>query len=218
MKAFQKPLTKGEEKEYLARWRAGDDSARDVLIERNMRLVVHVGKKYAGEGREMDDLISIGTIGLIKAVNTFDPDKNSKLATYAAKCIDNEILMSIRLEKKFSKDVSLYDPIGTDKEGNSINLVDVVEAEEVDVVEQLQKRRDIQRMCDAYAKCLTEKEQLVIRLRYGMFEEKEYTQREIADRLGISRSYVSRIEKAALNKMKQYMEEECVVSVSEHCL
>lgn len=208
MKAFQKPLTAGEERDYLARWREGDLSARDVLIERNMRLVVHVGKKYAGEGRDMDDLISIGTIGLVKAVNTFDPDKNSKLATYAAKCIDNEILMSIRLEKKFSKDVSLYDPIGTDKEGNSINLVDVVEAEEVDVVEQLQQKQDIRRMYEAYTTCLTEKEQLVVRMRYGIWEGKEYTQREIADHLGISRSYVSRIEKAALHKMRQYMEAE----------
>lgn len=212
MKAFQKPLTAGEERDYLARWQQGDLSARDVLIERNMRLVVHVGKKYAGEGRDMDDLISIGTIGLVKAVNTFDPDKNSKLATYAAKCIDNEILMSIRLEKKFSKDVSLYDPIGTDKEGNSINLVDVVEAEEVDVVEQLQQKQDIRRMYEAYTACLTEKEQLVVRLRYGIWEGKEYTQREIADHLGISRSYVSRIEKAALHKMRQYMEAEAITS------
>ena len=205
MKAFQKPLTAGEEKEYLERWRKGDSAARDVLIERNMRLVAHVAKKYAGEGREIDDLISIGTIGLIKAVNTFDPEKNSKLATYAAKCIDNEILMSIRLEKKFSKDVSLYDPIGTDKEGNSINLVDVVEAEEEDVVERLQTIQDIQRMYEVYENCLNGKEKLVIRMRYGICGCQECTQKEIAGTLGISRSYVSRIEKAALLKMRAAM-------------
>lgn len=170
-----------------------------------MRLVAHVAKKYAGEGREMDDLISIGTIGLIKAINTFDPEKNSRLATYAAKCIDNEILMSIRLEKKYSKDVSLYDPIGTDKEGNSINLVDVVEAEEDDVAERLQMVQDIRRMYEVYENCLTDKEKLVVRLRYGIFGCRECTQKEIAASLGISRSYVSRIEKAALLKMRAAM-------------
>lgn len=205
MKAFQKPLTTGEEKEHLARWKDGDLTARDALIERNMRLVAHVAKKYAGEGREMDDLISIGTIGLIKAINTFDPEKNSRLATYAAKCIDNEILMSIRLEKKYSKDVSLYDPIGTDKEGNSINLVDVVEAEEDDVAERLQMVQDIRRMYEVYENCLTDKEKLVVRLRYGIFGCRECTQKEIAASLGISRSYVSRIEKAALLKMRAAM-------------
>ena len=209
MKAFQKPLTTGEEREYLEKWQAGDPAARDVLIERNLRLVAHVGKKYAGEGRDMDDLISIGTIGLIKAVDTFDPNKNNKLATYAAKCIDNEILMSIRLEKKYSKDVSLYDPVGTDKEGNSINLVDVVEAEEQDVVGQLQLMQEIQCMHQAYGSCLSDKEKLVVRLRYGLFGGRECTQREIAELLGISRSYVSRIEKAALLKMREVMWSSC---------
>ena len=155
---------------------------------------------------DLDDLISIGTIGLIKAVNTFDPDKNSKLATYAAKCIDNEILMSLRLEKKYGKEVSLYDPIGTDKEGNMISLVDVVEAEDKEVVEQVQLTQEIREMYEAYEQCLKEKEKLVIRLRYGLFGNKEFTQREIAGQLGISRSYVSRIEKAALLKMRAAME------------
>ncbi|MCI8567416.1 MAG: RNA polymerase sporulation sigma factor SigK [Lachnospiraceae bacterium] len=206
MKAFQKPLTAGEEKEYLQRWRTGEAKAKDVLIERNMRLVAHVSKKYNGDGRDLDDLISIGTIGLIKAVNTFDPDKNSKLATYAAKCIDNEILMSLRLEKKYGKEVSLYDPIGTDKEGNMISLVDVVETGEREVVEQVQLSQEIREMYEAYEHCLKDKEKLVIRLRYGLFGNREYTQREIAKQLGISRSYVSRIEKAALLKMRAGME------------
>ncbi|MCI8401651.1 MAG: RNA polymerase sporulation sigma factor SigK [Lachnospiraceae bacterium] len=206
MKAFQKPLTPEEEREYLGKWKTGDQEARDILIERNMRLVAHISKKYAGEGRDPDDLISIGTIGLIKAVNTFDPGKNSKLATYAAKCIDNEILMSLRLEKKFGKDVSLYDPIGTDKEGNMISLVDVVETDEREVVEQVQLTQEIREMYDAYEQCLKEKEKTVIRLRYGLFGHREYTQREIARQLGISRSYVSRIEKAALLKMRAVME------------
>ena len=196
----------GEEKEYLKRWKTGEAEARDVLIERNMRLVAHVSKKYNGDGRDLDDLISIGTIGLIKAVNTFDPDKNSKLATYAAKCIDNEILMSLRLEKKYGKEVSLYDPIGTDKEGNMISLVDVVETGEREVVEQVQLSQEIQEMYAAYEACLKDKEKLVIRLRYGLFGNREYTQREIAKQLGISRSYVSRIEKAALLKMRAGME------------
>lgn len=206
MKAFQKPLTTGEEKEYLQRWKNGDADAKDILIERNMRLVAHISKKYNGEGRDLDDLISIGTIGLIKAVNTFDPDKNSKLATYAAKCIDNEILMSLRLEKKYGKEVSLYDPIGADKEGNMISLVDVVEADDREVIEQVQLTQEIREMYEAYEQCLKEKEKLVIRLRYGLFGNKEFTQREIAGQLGISRSYVSRIEKAALLKMRAAME------------
>ena len=206
MKAFQKPLTAGEEKEYLKRWKAGEAEAKEVRIERNMRLVAHISKKYNGDGRDSDDLISIGTIGLIKAVNTFDPDKNSKLATYAAKCIDNEILMSLRLEKKYGKEVSLYDPIGTDKEGNMISLVDVVETGDREVVEQVQLSQEIREMYEAYEQCLKDKEKLVIRLRYGLFGNKEYTQREIAKQLGISRSYVSRIEKAALLKMRAAME------------
>lgn len=206
MKAFEKPLTAAQEKEYLEKWKAGDTDAKDVLIERNMRLVAHIGKKYNAEGRDMDDLISIGTIGLIKAVNTFDTEKNSKLATYAAKCIENEILMSLRLEKKYGREVSLYDPIGTDKEGNVISLVDVVEAQSREIAEQVQLTQEIEQMYRAYEECLKEKEKMVIRMRYGLFGNAEYTQREIANRLGISRSYVSRIEKAALLKMRAVME------------
>ncbi len=206
MKAFPKPLTAAEERECLEKWKAGDLAARDVLIERNMRLVAHISKKYNGDGRDLDDLISIGTIGLIKAVRTFDPGKNSKLATYAAKCIENEILMSLRLEKKYGRDVSLYDPIGTDKEGNMISLVDVVETDEKAVSDQVELGQEIERMYEAYERCLKEKEKKVIRMRYGLFGNREYTQREIAGQMHISRSYVSRIEKAALLKMRAMME------------
>ncbi len=206
MKAFPKPLTAAEERECLEKWKAGDLAARDALIERNMRLVAHISKKYNGDGRDLDDLISIGTIGLIKAVRTFDPEKNSKLATYAAKCIENEILMSLRLEKKYGREVSLYDPIGTDKEGNMISLVDVVEAEGREVVEEVELGQEIEQMYWAYEQCLKDKEKKVIRMRYGLFGSREYTQREIAGQMNISRSYVSRIEKAALLKMREMME------------
>ena len=206
MKAFPKPLTVTEERECLEKWKAGDLAARDVLIERNMRLVAHISKKYNGDGRDLDDLISIGTIGLIKAVRTFDPEKNSKLATYAAKCIENEILMSLRLEKKYGREVSLYDPIGTDKEGNMISLVDVVEADGREVVEEVALGQEIEQMYRAYEQCLRDKEKKVIRMRYGLFGSREYTQREMAGQMHISRSYVSRIEKAALLKMRAMME------------
>ena len=206
MKAFPKPLTATEERECLEKWKAGDLAARDVLIERNMRLVAHISKKYNGDGRDLDDLISIGTIGLIKAVRTFDPEKNSKLATYAAKCIENEILMSLRLEKKYGREVSLYDPIGTDKEGNMISLVDVVEADGREVVEEVALGQEIEQMYRAYEQCLRDKEKKVIRMRYGLFGSREYTQREIAGQMHISRSYVSRIENAALLKMRAMME------------
>jgi len=205
MKAFPKPMTAAQEKECLENWKKGDPAARDALIERNMRLVAHISKKYSGEGRDMDDLISIGTIGLIKAVNTFDPEKKSKLGTYAAKCIENEVLMSLRMEKKYKKEVSLYDPIGTDKEGNMISLVDVMEAEGREIAEQVQIGEQTRQMYTAYEICLNEKEKLVIRMRYGLFGHTEHTQREIAALLHISRSYVSRIEKAALLKMRAYM-------------
>ena len=206
MKAFPKPLTATEERECLEKWKAGDLAARDVLIERNMRLVAHLSKKYNADRRDLDDLISIGTIGLIKAVRTFDPEKNSKLATYAAKCIENEILMSLRLEKKYGREVSLYDPIGTDKEGNMISLVDVVEADGREVVEEVALGQEIEQMYRAYEQCLRDKEKKVIRMRYGLFGSREYTQREIAGQMHISRSYVSRIEKAALLKMRAMME------------
>lgn len=206
MKTFKKPLSTAKEREYLELLKAGDQTARDILIEHNMRLVAHIIKKYAFTDKEMDDLLSIGTLGLIKAVNTFNPDRGNKLSSYAAKCIDNEILMLLRSEKKRSREVSLYEPIGTDKEGNEINLMDVIEMEEREISEMVAMKEDLKRLYEAYDTCLSDKEKKVIQYRYGLFGNDEYTQREIAKALGISRSYVSRIEKGALAKMRRYMQ------------
>ena len=203
MKTFQKPLTAQEEKEYLDRFQAGDQNARDILIERNMRLVAHVVKKYQGLDEDLDDLISVGTIGLIKAVSTFDTSKSVRLSTYAARCIDNELLMLLRQRKKKSREVSLYDPIGTDKEGNEISLLDIIETIPFDVVEHYTNNEDIVLLSRFLNNSLTDKEYEVIKLRYGLFGEEELTQREIAKRLNISRSYVSRIEKNAILKLRQ---------------
>ena len=203
MKTFQKPLTAQEEKEYLDRFQAGDQKARDILIERNMRLVAHVVKKYQGLDEDLDDLISVGTIGLIKAVSTFDASKSVRLSTYAARCIDNELLMLLRQRKKKSREVSLYDPIGTDKEGNEISLLDIIETIPFDVVEHYTTNEDILLLSRFLNSSLTDKEYKVIKLRYGLFGEEELTQREIAKRLNISRSYVSRIEKNAILKLRQ---------------
>ena len=203
MKTFQKPLTAQEEKEYLDRFQAGDQNARDILIERNMRLVAHVVKKYQGLDEDLDDLISVGTIGLIKAVSTFDTSKSVRLSTYAARCIDNELLMLLRQRKKKSREVSLYDPIGTDKEGNEISLLDIIETIPFDVVEHYTTNEDIVLLSRFLNSSLTDKEYEVIKLRYGLFGEEELTQREIAKRLNISRSYVSRIEKNAILKLRQ---------------
>ena len=204
MKTFPKPLTAEEERLYLKRYEEGDQEARKVLIERNLRLVAHVAKKYQGSDEDSDDLISIGTIGLIKAVATFDNSKNNRLATYAARCIDNELLMMLRMRKKTSREVSLYEPIGMDKEGNEINLLDIIEGENVDVPEIMDLEADTRRLYQILHKVLSEREQEVLRLRYGLFGEEEKTQREIAQRLNISRSYVSRIEKTALKKLKEF--------------
>lgn len=204
MKTFPKPLTAEEERMYLKKYEEGDQEARRVLIERNLRLVAHVAKKYQSSDEDSDDLISIGTIGLIKAVTTFDNSKNNRLATYAARCIDNELLMMLRMRKKISKEVSLYEPIGMDKEGNEINLLDIIEGENVDIPEIMDLEADTRRLYQILQKALTDREQEVLRLRYGLFGVEEKTQREIAEKLGISRSYVSRIEKTALKKLKEF--------------
>ncbi len=203
MKTFPKPLSVQEEREYLKRYKEGDLEAREVLINRNLRLVAHVIKKYQQTGYDMDDLLSVGTIGLIKAVNTFNVEKGSRLATYAAKCVENEILMMFRAGKKFSREVSIYDPIGADKDGETVSLLDVLEAGDREVLETVIIKQDVKILYEAYQENLTEMEQTVIRLRYGLFGTKEHTQREIAEQLGISRSYVSRIEKRAVGHMRE---------------
>lgn len=181
----------------------GDLEAKKELTLRNMRLVAHVAKKYQNSDEDMEDLISIGTIGLIKAISTYKEDYGSRLATYAARCIDNELLMHFRAKKKTSREVSLYEPIGTDKEGNQICLLDIATVDEPDVVEQLETDRQTKKMLELVPGVLGEREFFIIRNRYGLFDTKPMTQREIASALGISRSYVSRIEKKALEKLKK---------------
>lgn len=202
MKTFMKPLTSSEEKYYLQQYQKGDSAAKNILIERNLRLVAHVVKKYQNTDEDLDDLISIGTIGLIKAISTFDAQKSARLSTYAARCIDNELLMMLRAKKKHSREVSLYEPIGTDKEGNELNLLDVIESVPVDIVEDCFLRENTAFLLNSLKDVLTSKEYQVICLRYGLFGEEEQTQREIARKLSISRSYVSRIEKTALLKLR----------------
>ena len=205
--SFPKPLTAREEREYLERAAQGDLEARNVLIERNLRLVAHIMKKYYTQTSDQEDLISIGCIGLIKAVNSFDSGKG-RLATYACRCIDNELLMMLRSRKKLSREVSLYEPIGQDKEGNAIHLLDVIEEKQKDVVEDLELDRNIRRLFLALDHCLTEREYRIVVMRYGILGCKEHTQQEVGDVLGISRSYVSRMEKRALHKLAEALRED----------
>ena len=205
MKTFPNPLTPAKERECLERLKEGDQEARRLLIEHNMRLVAHVVKKYQYTDYDTEDLLSVGTIGLIKAVNTFKPDRGSRLATYAAKCVENEILMLLRSHKKYSREVSLYEPIGVDKDGESIHLVDVIQMENEDVLEQMILDQDVRELYQAYKTCLNDNEKQVVRMRYGLFGGKEYTQREIAQAMGLSRSYISRIEKRGLEKIGKGM-------------
>ena len=198
MKSFQSPLSTLEEKQYLEQLKNGSEQAKSVLIERNLRLVAHIARKYQGAQEDMEDLISIGTIGLIKAV-----EKGSRLGTYAARCIENELLMYFRSKKKTARDVSLYEPIGTDKEGNQIKLLDIVESGEPELWERVVEKKNILRLYELLPKVLDERESWIIRRRYGLYNTKPATQREIAKSLGISRSYVSRIEKKALEKLRQ---------------
>lgn len=202
MKSFPKPLSAQEEAYYIQKYTEGDLEAKHVLIERNLRLVPHVLKKYQHLDDDMDDLISIGTIGLIKAVISFNPEKGIKLATYASKCIENEILMFLRSKKKTSKEVSLYEPIGTDRDGNEIQLFDIIETEEETTHQKLVLKEDIKALYQQLESILSPRERLVLKMRYGLYNEEEYTQREIAARLGISRSFVSRIEKSAIEKLR----------------
>lgn len=198
--AFPQPLSSEEEMFYLQKFADGDLEARNKLIEHNLRLVAHIVKKFENTSEDTEDLISIGTIGLIKAIESFSIGKGTKLATYSSRCIENEILMVLRSSKKMKKDISLHDPIGYDKEGNSINLIDILVAETEDVVESIQLNLELEKV-RKYLDILDRREKEVIVSRFGLSMQKERTQREIAKDLGISRSYVSRIEKRALMKM-----------------
>ena len=200
--SFPKPLSAKQEKEALERLKNGDTTARNLLIEKNLRLVAFIAKKYSSQNYDADDLISIGTIGLIKAINTFDQNKGIRLATYASRCIDNEILMVIRNGKKLMNEVSLEEPIGIDKEGNEISFNDIIAKDDDDVIESVEIGTQVKKMYSAIENVLDEREKKVIMYRYGLNNFEEKTQREIAKLLGISRSYVSRIEKKALKKLR----------------
>ena len=206
MQTFKQPLSKESELYYLKRSRTGDLEARNILVEYNLRLVAHIVKKYNNFERDTDDLISIGTIGLIKAINTYDIEKGNRLVTYASRCIENELLMMLRQERKCSRECSLYEPIGTDKEGNEISFFDIVECEGVDITEHIELEEDIRQLYLALSQCLDKRELQVITLRYGLFRPVPLTQREVAARLNISRSYVSRIEKKALRRLRRFFE------------
>lgn len=203
--SFPQPLTKDEERRYLELAANGDLNARNVLIERNLRLVAHIMKKYYAQESEQEDLISIGTIGLIKAISTYRMDKNIKLATYASRCIENEILMYFRGRKKSSQDVSLSDYIETGSDGGALSLMDVV-CQEDDLLDQVDHRENARRLRRAVDACLTPQERDVICMRYGIMGYSPSKQREVAQQLDISRSYVSRIEKRALEKLRQELE------------
>lgn len=206
MKTFEKPLSAKEEQEYLEKYHNGDEKAGEVLIIRNMRLVAHMVKHYGVQEKDVAELISIGTIGLIKAVRTFNSGKGNRLATYAAKCIDNELLMSFRNDKKKCREISLQETIGTDKEGNEISIIDVIESKEKNFLDEYILKCDVEMLYEALDKCLDEREKIIILRRYGLNGYEEVTQREIADEMNMSRSYVSRIEKRAIEKMAEYFE------------
>ncbi|KPU44943.1 RNA polymerase sigma-28 factor precursor [Oxobacter pfennigii] len=208
--SFPKPLSEEEERFFIEKFQSGDEEARNILVERNLRLVAHIVKKYNYTGKEVDDLISVGTIGLIKAITTFDNDKGTRLATYAARCIENEILMIIRSTKKSKSEVFLQDPIGVDKEGNEISLMDVLGSDSDTVVDEVESKIQTKKLYKKMASTLKGREKMVLELRYGLISGKSKTQREIAQLLGISRSYVSRIEKRALKKLgKELNPESC---------
>jgi len=204
---FPSPLTPQEEETALREMQSGDKAARERLISHNLRLVAHVAKRYTNKKEELDDLISIGTVGLIKAVSTFDAQKGAGLATYAARCINNEILMSLRAAKKQKNEVSLQAAIGTDSEGNEITLADIMGSKETEIADYVERGMDVSRALAVVEKHLTRREQTVIVLRYGLSGRPCLPQREVAKLLGISRSYVSRIEKRALQKIAQHMEQ-----------
>ena len=204
---FPAPMTKEEEKRAIERMMAGDQEAKHSLVTHNLRLVAHICKKYAVGGRDLEDLISIGSIGLIKAVNTFDPKKGRPIGSYAARCIENEILMSLRQEKKSRGEIAMEEVIGTDKDGNQVRLIDIMGVSPDCTEEQAETRMDVQRLKQAMERVLSARERLIVELRFGLVAGRCKTQREIAQLLGISRSYVSRIEKKALRLLHEALEE-----------
>ena len=201
-KTFPQPLSSKEEEKYLKEYFNGNIDAKNTLIERNLRLVAHVAKKYSSCGIENDDLISIGTIGLIKGINSYDDKRKTKLATYVARCIDNEILMYLRSRKKYSKDLFLQEPVSKDKDGNEITIMETIPSSDNDISDTVENNIQLKKLYNNIQSSLTDRERLIINLRYGLSDGKEMTQREIAKMLKISRSYVSRIEKKALLKLK----------------
>lgn len=202
---FPKPLEEKEELEYIKMMENGDKHARDVLIERNLRLVAHIARKYAGTGLDVDDLISIGTIGLIKGIDTYASHKSKKIATYIAKCIENEILMSIRSSKKIKQEVSISLPIGNDKDGNEISLIDIIGTDPDEISDNLNLKIEVAKLYQGINEVLTTREKEIIIRRFGLFGMEPLPQREIAKDINISRSYVSRIEKKAIEKLRDYL-------------
>lgn len=202
MQEFLQPLSPQEERQYLILSRQGDMKARNLLVEHNLRLVAHIVKKYHNLEREKEDMISIGTIGLIKAINTYDINKGHRLVTYAARCIENELLMMLRQEKKTAKNTSLYEPIGVDKEGNEIHLLDILGFEETDLIQKIDQKETIQKIYEELEKMEMNKEKKTLIMRYGLYGIEPMTQKEVAKELHISRSYVSRIEKRAIMLLK----------------
>lgn len=205
-KSFPEPLSREEEKLYCERLKQGDCQAREELILHNLRLVAHIAKKYVKSGREPDDVISIGTIGLIKAVTSFDPDKGTALSSYASRCVENEILMSLRAERKQAPEVSINEPIGVDADGNNVALADILGTDPSGLSDEVCDKIHTDLLCCRMKQVLTEREYTVLRLRYGLFGAYQMTQREIASLLGISRSYISRIEKKAVQRLQEEME------------
>ncbi|MEE1064544.1 MAG: RNA polymerase sporulation sigma factor SigK [Acutalibacteraceae bacterium] len=204
--SFPPPLSAKEEREYLLACRNGDKEAKSKLIEHNLRLVAHIIKKYYANSTQQDDLISIGTIGLIKAINTFDVEKGTRLATYAARCVENEILMYFRAQKKNAQDVSVNEPIDTDSEGNPLTLMDIIATED-EIVEDIYKMTMLKKLRSEIKKITNPRERTIIILRYGLDSKKPLTQLEVAEKLNISRSYVSRIEKKVLTRLRKALEE-----------
>lgn len=202
MQEFLQPLSPQEEQHYLILSRQGDMNARNLLVEHNLRLVAHIVKKYHNLDREKEDMISIGTIGLIKAINTYDINKGHRLVTYAARCIENELLMMLRQEKKTSKNTSLYEPIGVDKEGNEIHLLDILGTHETDLIKKIEQKENIKKVYEELEKMKMTKEKKTLIMRYGLYGREPMTQKEVAKELHISRSYVSRIEKKAIRMLK----------------